>query len=141
VRIDLRIAWRAAWCALPVVAEARQRSMATTVIVADRLLAEVDGRPAGHLQEASRQVLARVPLAAQWATDVAADLPVSVRAFRRRGAPSAVLYAVDGIAKACTPDPDGLLRDMLTRVIHDVTEVVRRPADTPRTVPAPVRAG
>jgi hypothetical protein len=141
VRIDLRIAWRAAWCALPVVAEARQRSMATTVIVADRLLAEVDGRPAGHLQEASRQVLARVPLAARWATDVAADLPVSVRAFRRRGAPSAVLYAVDGIAKACTPDPDGLLRDMLTRVIHDVTEVVRRPADTTRTVPAPVRVG
>jgi hypothetical protein len=129
VRVDLRIALRAALCALPVVAEERQRSMAMTVMVADRLLGEIDGRPADHLEETSRQALATARHAARWAGDRLAGMPVSVRSFRRRGAPAAVLYAVDGIARSCTPDPDGLLRDMLTRVISDVSALVRRSAD------------
>src|SRR3712207_5049805 len=41
VRVDLRIALRSALIALPVVAEERQRSMAVTVVVANRLLAEL----------------------------------------------------------------------------------------------------
>ncbi len=125
VRVDLRIALRAGLSALPVVAEERQRSMAMTVIVANRLLAGLDGWPSGHLEEHSRRVLAEVPLAARWAHEMSAEIPLSVKGFRRRGAPAAVLYAVDGIAKACVPDPDGLLRDLLTGAIGDVTAMVR----------------
>ena len=51
VRVDLRIALRAALTALPVVAEERQRTMALTVLVVNRLLAVLDGRPAGDLEE------------------------------------------------------------------------------------------
>jgi hypothetical protein len=125
VRVELRIALRAALSALPVVAEERQRAMAMTVLVANRMLAQVDGLPDGHLELASRRTLAQVPLAARWAQEAIATMPVSLRGFRRRGAPAAVLYAVDGIAKACTADPDGLLRDLLIAAIADVTEVVR----------------
>jgi hypothetical protein len=125
VRVDLRIALRAASTALPVVAEQRQRSMALTVVVVNRLLAELDGRASDHLEDSSAHVLAQVPVAARWAQEQKATLPVSLRAFRRRGAPAAVLYAVDGIAKSCVGDPDGLLRDLLAAAIDDCTVVVR----------------
>jgi len=119
VRVDLRIALRAALTALPVVAEERQRSMAVTVVVVNRLLAELDGRASDHLEDASARVLAQVPLAARWAQEQAAAMPVTLRGFRRRGAPAAVLFAVDGIAKSCVEDPDGLLRDLLAAAIDD----------------------
>jgi hypothetical protein len=137
VRVDLRIALRAALTALPVVAEDRQRTMALTVVVANRLVAMLDGRPAGDLEETSRRALAGVPLAARWAYEHADAMPVSLRGFRRRGAPAAVLYAVDGIAKACIPDPEGLLRDLLADAIDDCAAVVRA-ADLPRERPVPV---
>src|SRR5215207_154016 len=43
VRLDLIIARRAASTALPLVAEERQRTMALTIVIADRLLADLDG--------------------------------------------------------------------------------------------------
>jgi hypothetical protein len=135
VRVDLRIALRAALSALPVVAEERQRSMAMTVLVANRLLAQVEGRPSGHLEEESRRTLARAPHAARWAEEMLATMPVSLRSFRRRGAPAAVLYAVDGIAKACVPDPEGLLHDLLTRAVAEVTVAVRPVATGSAVVP------
>jgi hypothetical protein len=54
-----------------------------------------------------------------------ADMPASVRRFRRRGAPAAVMFAVDGIAKACVPDPDALLYDLLSGAIAEVRAIVR----------------
>jgi hypothetical protein len=138
VRVDLRIALRAALSALPVVAEQRQRSMALTVVVVNRLLAEIEGRVPDHIEEHSRETLAQVPLAARWAYEAAAEMPISLRGFRRRGAPAAVLLAVDGIAKACVSDPDGLLRDLLTRAIADVTAAVR-PTPAPTTPIPPAR--
>jgi hypothetical protein len=125
VRVDLRIALRAGLAALPVVAEERQRAMALTVIVADRLLAEVEGRPSDRLGDETRRTLAQAPLAAEWAMAASAAMPVSVRGFRKRGAPAAVLYAVDGIAKACVPDPEEMLRDLLAGAITDVAATVR----------------
>ena len=125
VRVDLRIALRAALSALPVVAEHRQRTMAMTVIAANRLLAEEEGRPADDLDEASRAALADVPLAARWAHQQMASVRVSMRRFRKCGAPAAVLYAVDGIAKSCTPDPEALLRDLLAAAIEDCAALVR----------------
>jgi len=125
VTVDLRIALRSALTALPVVAEERQRSMALTVLMVNRLLADVEGRAPDDLDERSRQVLAQVPHAARWAREMRERIPGSLRGFRRRGAPAVVLYAVDGIAKACTPDPEGLLRDLLAGAIADCAEVVR----------------
>jgi hypothetical protein len=136
-QVDLRIALRAALTALPVVAEERQRTMALTVVVANRLLATVDGRPGNDLEVASRRALARAPMAARWAFEHAGTMPVSLRGFRRRGAPAAVLYAVDGIAKACIPDPEGLLRDLLAGAIDDCAAAVRA-ADRQREPQMPV---
>jgi hypothetical protein len=136
VRVDLRVALRAGLTALPVVCEERQRAMAMTVLLANRLLAQEDGLPAGHLGEQSRRTLALVPLATRWAEARLGELPVSPRAFRRSGAPAAVLYAVDGIAKACVPDPDTLLRDLLAAAIAEVTAMVR--AERATTAPARV---
>lgn len=135
-RVDLRIALRAAVTALPVVAEERQRTMALTVVVANRLLAVLDGRPAGHLDDASRRALARAPMAARWAYEHACSMPVSLRGFRRRGAPAAVLYAVDGIAKACIPDPEGLLRELLAGAITDCAAAVQVTPQPQPEVPA-----
>lgn len=134
VRVDLRVALRAALSALPVVAEQRQRSMALTVVVVNRLLAEIEGRPTDHLEEESRRTLAQVPLATRWAYEAAREMPISLRGFRRRGAPAAVLLAVDGIAKACVSDPDGLLRELLAQAIADVAAAVR-PAAPATPVP------
>jgi hypothetical protein len=36
-----------------------------------------------------------------------------------------VLYAVDGIAKACVPDPEALLRGLLTDAIADCAALAR----------------
>ena len=67
LHLDARIALRCARMALPVVAAERQRVMAMSVLVCERVLAGLDGRPAGWLEEQSRAALARVPHAAQWA--------------------------------------------------------------------------
>jgi hypothetical protein len=119
VRVDLRIALRSALTALPIVAEERQRSMAMTVLVVNRLLAEREGRAPDALDERSRRGLAEVPHAAAWAREAAVRMPASLRAFRRRGAPAAVAYAVDGIATACVPDPDDILHGLMAGAIAD----------------------
>ncbi|MBG0566118.1 hypothetical protein [Actinoplanes aureus] len=124
-RVDLKIALRAATTALPVVAEERQRTMAVTVLTANRLLAELDGRAPGHLEDASAHALRQAPLAARWAREYTATVPVSLRAFRERGARAAVLYAVDGISTACTGNPDQLLRELLAAAIDDCAAHVR----------------
>src|SRR5919198_2105013 len=51
--IDARIALRCATVALPVVAAQRQRVMAVAVLACERILADLDGRPQGELEERS----------------------------------------------------------------------------------------
>src|SRR5215207_4131624 len=67
LHIDARIALGSATMALPVVAAERQRVMAVSVLSCERVLAGLDGRPVGALQEQSRSALAQVPDAAAWA--------------------------------------------------------------------------
>ena len=120
LRIDARIALRSAILALPVVAAERQRVMAVSVLSCDRMLAELDGRPAGELEGPSRYALSRAPLAAGWASrfaDTARSAPVTARRFRDQSAPTIVHSAVAGIAQACVPDPDAILRDLLVQAI------------------------
>jgi hypothetical protein len=120
LRIDARIALRSAVLALPVVAAERQRVMAVSVLSCDRMLAKLDGRPADELEAPSRHALARAPLAARWASrfaDTTRSAPVSAKRFRNQSAPTIVHSAVTGIAQACVPDPDALLRDLLVQAI------------------------
>src|SRR4029453_15858505 len=120
LHIDARIALGSATMALPVVAADRQRVMAVSVLSCDRILAELDGRPPDVLEAPSRAALAQAPQAARWASRFAGRaraVTVSPKQFRRQAAPTIVRNAVAGIAQACVPDPDGMLRDLLVRSI------------------------
>jgi hypothetical protein len=119
LRIDARIALRSATMALPVAAAGRQRVMAVSVLACERVLAELDGRPVGSLQERSRLALAKVPHAAQWASRFTSGVRASQKGFRRQAAPIIVRDAVEGIAKACIRDPDAMLRDLLIQAIGE----------------------
>lgn len=118
-RADARIALRAATIALPVVAADRQRVMAVSVLVSERMLADLDGRPAGELGERSRRALDQAPHAAAWARRRAPESRVPVKSFCRHTAPSTVDYAVPAIARACVPEPDEVLRELLVGAIGD----------------------
>jgi hypothetical protein len=116
-RVDVRIALRSAITALPVVAA--DRVMAVAVLTCQQVLAELDGRPEGWLDEQSQQALARAPYAADWARRYTRGSKISVRTFRRHAAPSTVRDAVVGIARASVADPDRLLYDLLAGAIED----------------------
>jgi hypothetical protein len=61
--------------------------------------------------------LAEVPQAAEWAYRFTSGVRPSGKGFRRQAAPTIVQDAVEGIAQACVPDPDGMLRDLLVQAI------------------------
>jgi hypothetical protein len=119
--VDVAIALRSATTALPVVAAERQRVLAVAVFAAERVLAELDQRPAGKLEERSQWALAQVPHAAQWAQRFTREIDTAPKGFRRHGAPNIVCTAVLGIAQACVPDPDAMLYDLLVGAIDDCT--------------------
>ena len=124
LRIDASIALRAARSALPVVSADRQRVMAVAVLTADRILGELDDRPPGDLDEASRHVLEDAPDAARWARQFSREIGISAHGFRRHSAPSTVRTAVLAVADACVPDPDVILHDMLAGAIADVERII-----------------
>src|SRR5262249_57221866 len=117
LHIDARIALACARRALPVAAVARQQTIAVSVLACERVLAALDGRPAGRLEEQSEQALAQAPHAAQWARSFTRDIPISPKAFRQHVAPTTVRAAVEGIALACVPQPDAMLRALLIDAI------------------------
>jgi hypothetical protein len=117
LHIDARMALRSAIMALPVVAAGRRRVMAVSVLTCDRVLAELDGRAAAALEKQSRLALAEVPQAAEWADRFTSGVRPSAKGFRRQAAPTIVQDAVEGIAQACVPDPDGMLRNLLVQAI------------------------
>ena len=117
LHIDARMALRSATMALPVVAAERQRVLAVSVLTCERVLAELDGRTPGSLEEQSRRALAKVPHATEWAYQFTSGVRPSTRGFRRQAAPTIVRDAVQGIAQACMPDPDGMLHALLVQAI------------------------
>jgi hypothetical protein len=132
--VDARVALRCATTALPFVSAERQHVMAVAVLAADQVPAGLDGRPVGKLEEHSARALADVPDAARWAERFAGERSVSPKAFRRRSAPSIVSCAIGGIARACVPDPDAILRDLLIGAIEDCapgTATLTPPVATP----------
>jgi hypothetical protein len=119
LHIDARIALLCARMALPVVAAARQQVMAVSVLACERVLAGLDGRPVGWLDEPSRHVLAQAPHAARWADSFTRGITITPKAFRRHSAPATVHSAAEGIALACIPQPDQMLYDLLTAAIGE----------------------
>ena len=136
LHLDARIALGCARTALPVVAAGRQQIMAVAVLACERVLADLDGRPADWLEERSRAALEQVPHAAQWARSftarLARDMPISAEDLRQRSAPFTVHAAVEGIALAYVPQPDQMLRDLLANAISDCAAWIgRQPGVTP----------
>lgn len=131
-RIDGYVALRAATTGLPVVAAERQSVLAVAVLAAERVLADLEGRPdpvrtGSGLGERSERALAQAPHATRWAYRFVGGMRRSPRAFRRHAAPTVVHMAVQGIAWACIEDPDALLREMLTGAIDDCRGLTTRP--------------
>ena len=112
---DARIAWRCATTALPVASAERQRLLALAVLTSSELLD--DPRLAAPTAEA----LSQVPDAQRSALDAInrAASRRSLVAFSRYGAPVAVRTAARGIAEACSPDVDDLLRQLLVGAIEE----------------------
>ncbi|HEY4792359.1 MAG TPA: hypothetical protein VIJ05_13715, partial [Actinomycetes bacterium] len=93
LHIDARIALGSARLALPVVAAERQGVLAVAVLSCERVLAELDGRPVGDLEDQSRSALAQVPHAARWADRFIGAGPTrvfSAKRFRQQAAPTIV---------------------------------------------------
>jgi hypothetical protein len=129
LHIDARIALESATMALPVVAANRQRVMAVSVLTCDRILADLDKRSAGALEEQSRRALAEVPNAAVWADRFTSGVRPSPPGLSPAGRATIVRDAVEGIAQACVPDPDGMLRDLLVQAIDVCTTWIGRGPD------------
>lgn len=139
LHVDARIALRAAQTALPIAPEEWQRVLAVAVMTCEQLLAELDGHPGAPLRSASREALALAPGAATWARRFGRDGAVSRRVFRRHTAPSIVDYAVCGIAQACVPDADRVLRELLAATIEECRPSPERD-DQPLTTWSPSTA-
>jgi hypothetical protein len=121
LHIDAMITLHCARIALPVAAADRQRVLAVSVLVCEKVLAQLDGRRAGMLSPESERALRAVPEATQWAYRFASNVPPRLATFRRQAAPYAVRCAVEGVAQALIPDPDVLLRMMLLESIQACT--------------------
>jgi hypothetical protein len=129
-RIEPLVALRCMRLALPVVAQDRQHVLAVALLRCEQVLAELDGTD-GALTKESRTALAAVPQAERWARHFIATAGRGSRPFKGRTAERAVSCAVQGVAEACIPDPDRLLREMLEAAIDECRRLTARPAEQP----------
>ena len=125
-RVDVGIAARCGVVALPVVAEPRQRALATGLLAARRVLTSLDEQSsssfdAGKLFDDLDRALSGVPHAMRWAEDFISRVQIEPKTFERRSARSMIHVSVTGISEACIPDPDSMLHDLLDAVIDDCT--------------------
>ncbi len=129
VRLDIALALRCAREALPVASAPRQTVMAVSILSAERVLAELDGRRGDDISAESRRALDEVPHAAREAARIIGQVGISVGGFRRHAAPNTVRCAVRAIADACVPDPDERLRGLLVGAIDDCAPWREQPAE------------
>ncbi|MBB5632359.1 hypothetical protein BKA04_000582 [Cryobacterium mesophilum] len=119
-RVEILVALRAATSALPIASEQRQRALAVGIL-ACRMRLEGIGHPAdSELAARIDGAFAKAPLAARWGQDFIAQ---NVTATRDRAvsrmAESVIRVGVLGIAHACSPEADALLREVLRGAIGD----------------------
>lgn len=125
-----RVTARCIQHALPIVSQERQYILAVALRVAERTLAELDGRPADSLEPDSRAALAEVPEAARWAHEFISRPHRGRPDFARKTAPRAVSCAVEGISQACVSNPDERLYDLLVAAIAECRTWADKPAPT-----------
>jgi hypothetical protein len=114
-----RITARCIQHALPVVSQERQYILAVALLVGERHLAQLDGRPLDSMEPDSQAALESVPAAAKWARTFTAKARRSHPEYGRRTAPRAVSCAVEGISQACVSNPDDRLFDLLSAAIAE----------------------
>jgi hypothetical protein len=114
--------------ALPVVSQERQYILAVALLVAERNLAALDGRPFNSLRPEAQEALDEVPAATKWARAFTARPHRGTPDFARRTAPRAVSCAVEGISQACVPNPDDRLYDLLGAAIAECRAWMPAPA-------------
>ncbi|MEV8371757.1 hypothetical protein AB0P21_03420 [Kribbella sp. NPDC056861] len=114
--------------ALPVVSQERQYILAVALLVGERELAALDGRPLDSLRPDAQAALDAVPAAAKWARTFTARPHRGTPDYARRTAPRAVSCAVEGISQACVSNPDGRLYDLLNAAIEECKAWIPAPA-------------
>jgi len=124
--------------ALPVVSQERQYILAVALLVGERSLAVLDGRPLNSLEPESQAALDAVPAASKWARAFTARPHRGNPDFARRTAPRAVSCAVEGISQACVPNPDERLFDLLSAAIAESQAWMPKPAPVETPVDVPV---
>jgi hypothetical protein len=124
--IDARLAREVALAALPIASADRQRVAAVGLLHCERVLNELEGRPADHVSARVESALDRVPEVRDWARGFCSMGFGRVKKFSRRGAPTIVHSAVAGIAEAAVGDPEQRLVDLLRRSIADCATWMRR---------------
>jgi hypothetical protein len=96
-----------------------QRITATAVLACERVLADVDGRPAARGASRAATHWPSLPPRPNGPRRFSSSIAISRWAFRRETAPTIVGCAAHGIARSCVPDPDLLLHDMLTEALQE----------------------
>ncbi|GAA1601417.1 MULTISPECIES: hypothetical protein [Kribbella] len=117
--------------ALPVVSQERQYILAVALLVGERQLAALDGRPLDDLEPESEAILQAVPQATKWARSFTARSRRVTPDFARRTAPRAVSCAVEGISQACVPNPDDRLYHLLLDAIAETKAWMPAPKPVP----------
>jgi hypothetical protein len=124
--IDARLAREVALAALPVASADRQRVAAVGLLRCERVLNELEGRPADYVSARVESALDGVPEAREWARGFSGMGFGRVKKFSSRSAPTIVHSAVAGIAEADVGDPEQRLVDLLRRSIADCATWMRR---------------
>ncbi|MEO9103754.1 MAG: hypothetical protein ABI238_02225 [Terrimesophilobacter sp.] len=124
-RIEVLIALRVATAALPIAAEERQRALAVGIMSCEWQLVRLGFPPTIELGDRIRVAREQAPLATRWAKEFVSDNRMSTRARAvSRMAEAVIRVGVLGIAQACTPGADALLREVLSGAIADCAEIL-----------------
>ena len=122
--LDVMLTVRAASAALPIAAEERQRSQAVGVRVALMVLGEPDDELAAEFRERAETALRAAPAADAWAIQFMEKVGPGRADMTVRQCRHIVTGAVDGIARACSVDPDERLVALLTAAVSDTARFV-----------------
>lgn len=134
-----RVTARCIQHALPIVSQERQYILAVALLVGEKQLAMLDGRPPDDIEPESLAVLEAVPSATKWARSFTSRARRATPDFARRTAPRAVSCAVEGISQACVPDPNDRLYQLLLDAIAETKAWVPAPQPQPQPAPESVR--
>lgn len=135
--LGLLVSLRTAVVALPIASMERQRVLAAGILTLCALL-ETKGIPSREIRAEAHDALDEVPDAARWARTHISTVSARYPHLDTISAELIVATAVVGAARACVPDPDAALIEMLTLAVEDVERIVR--PVTPEVVMAPLPA-